>query len=109
MQLISKMLTMQSQLRIFHWQSKTFAQHEAFGKAYESLDELVDDFIEVFQGTRGVVKTKGKFNLQLCNLTDCDPVELINEHIEFLSNDLTNLKDEMIAVLNKTKYLLRLT
>jgi hypothetical protein len=32
---IEKFLTLQNQLRIHHWQTPSFAEHKALGKAYE--------------------------------------------------------------------------
>ena len=119
MNLIGKLLFMQQQLRIFHWQTSSYAQHEAFGEAYESLDGLIDQFVEVFQGKKGIIKSHGKFVIELNNLSDHDPVACLNDCGAFLSEELTasldandtdllNIRDEMLAVLNKTKYLLRL-
>jgi hypothetical protein len=120
MNLIGRLLFMQMQLRIFHWQTSSFAQHEAFGKAYEALDGMIDEFVEVFQGKRGIVKARDKFVVELHNLSDHDPIACLDECSGFLSGDLTaaldaekdtdllNLRDEMLATLSKTKYLLRL-
>ena len=33
--MITELITLQNQLRIFHWQTTSFAQHEALGKTYE--------------------------------------------------------------------------
>ena len=120
MNLIGRLLFMQMQLRIFHWQTLSFAQHKAFGEAYETLDGMIDEFVEVFQGKRGIVKAREKFVVELRNLSDHDPISCLDECIGFLSGELTasldadadtdllNLRDEMLATLNKTKYLLRL-
>ena len=44
MNLITNLLTIQNQMRVFHWQTQkkpgSFAQHQAFGTAYEDLDPL---------------------------------------------------------------------
>jgi len=119
MKLISSFLTLQNQLRIFHWQTSSYAQHKAFGKAYESLDSLIDDFLEVYMGKYGIVKANIKYNLSLDNYSE-NYIEFIDSSIVFLSNlvdelniqkdtDLINLRDEMLAVLNKLKYLLNLS
>jgi DNA-binding ferritin-like protein len=120
MNLIGKLLFMQMQLRIFHWQTTSFAQHEAFGQAYDALDALIDKFVEVFQGKKGMVKARDKFVVELRNLSDYDPIACLEECSRFLSGELTraldvdkdtdllNLRDEMLATLSKTKYLLRL-
>ena len=60
MNLITNLLTIQNQMRVFHWQTQhkvgSFAQHNAFGTAYEDLDAHIDDFIEIFQGKRACFK-----------------------------------------------------
>jgi len=55
MNIITKLLTVQNQLRVYHWQTKSYAEHKALGKLYESLDGLTDQFIETLAGTKGGV------------------------------------------------------
>jgi len=117
MKLVAPLIKIQQQLRIFHWQSETYAQHKAFGEAYESLNELIDDFIEAFMGRKGKVRAKITYNIELDNFTD-NHTKYINDYISFLTNlsneldpddtDLLNIRDEMLQVLNKLKYLLTL-
>ena len=117
MKLISPFLKIQQQLRIFHWQTESFAQHKAFGKAYEELDGLIDDFVEIYIGKYGKIKAKLTYNIELDNLSD-NYLTYINDYIKYLisisseldekDTDLLNIRDEMLAVLNKLKYLLTL-
>ena len=124
MNLVTNLLTIQNQMRVFHWQTQkkpgSFAQHEAFGKAYEELDPLIDDFIEIYQGKNGALKGKsGGFNISLSNLSD-DYEVFIDESIQYLTDylpksldsnadtDLLNIRDEMMAILNQTKYRLHM-
>ena len=123
MNIITNLLTIQNQLRVFHWQTQkkpgSFAQHDAFGKAYEALDPLIDDFIEIFQGKNGAIMGRDGFVLKLENLSS-NPKDTIEEYITFLretigqslepdfDSDLLNIRDEMMAVLNQTKYRLNM-
>lgn len=118
MKLIVPFVTLQEQLRIFHWQSQTYAQHKAFGKAYDELGDLIDSFVEVYSGKYGKPKAKLKYNFSLSNFEE-GYVEFIDSSISFLDSldedlnvsedsDLLNIRDEMKAVLNKLKYLLTL-
>lgn len=124
MNLITNLLTIQNQMRVFHWQTQkkpgSFAQHQAFGTAYEELDPLIDDFIEIYQGKNGALKGKsGGFNISLSNLSD-DYEVFIDESIQYLTDylpksldsnadtDLLNIRDEMMAILNQTKYRLHM-
>lgn len=123
MNIITNLLTIQNQLRVYHWQTQkkpgSFAQHEAFGKAYEELDPLVDDFIEVYQGKNGALMGRNGFVVNLENLSD-DFEVFIDESIQYLKDylpksldpnadtDLLNIRDEMMAILNQTKYRLHM-
>jgi len=119
MKLISPFLKIQQQLRIFHWQTESYAQHKAFGKAYEALDDLIDTFVETYIGKYGKVKAKLTYSIELDNLTD-SYMTYINDYITYLlslnneldsskDSDLLNIRDEMLTVLNRLKYLLSLS
>ena len=119
MNFITNLLTMHNQFKVYHWQTQkkigSFAQHEAFGKAYDELTDKIDDFIEVYQGKYGVIMGKNGFNINLKNLDD-NPNVFIDEFINYLTvhvtnaldpkadTDLLNIRDEMLGILNQTKY-----
>jgi len=118
MKLIVPFITLQEQLRVFHWQSNTYGQHKAFGKAYDHLGDLIDSFVEVYSGKYGKPKAKLKYNFSLSNFEE-GYVEFIDSGLSFLDSleedldlakdsDLLNIRDEMKAVLNRLKYLLTL-
>lgn len=122
MNFITNLLTLQNQLRVFHWQTQkkvgSFAQHSAFGTAYEELDPLIDDFIEIYQGKKGVIMGRDGFVIKLKNSSD-NPENFVDSFISYLTDnipqaleesdtDLLNIRDEMLAILNQTKYRLHL-
>ncbi len=105
-------------MRIYHWQTKSFAEHSAFGDAYSNLDELIDEFMEVYIGKNERPVAKDKFNISLMNISE-NKVSVINAFIDVLTQDLPqalderdtdllNIRDEMLGLLNKLKYLLTL-
>jgi len=116
--IISPLLRIQNQIRIFHWQTNSYAEHKAFGKTYENLDELVDSFVESFFGKYGKVKAKLSYNIVLVNY-DSDPIIFVDECVSTFKNirneldsdkdsELLNILDEMLAEMDKLKYLLTL-
>jgi DNA-binding ferritin-like protein len=118
MKLLTPFLKIQNQLRIFHWQTSSYAQHKAFGKAYEQLDGYIDDFVEVFMGKYGRSKAATSYSIELENLGS-DYLDVIDSFISYLigitdsvdpvtDTDLLNIKDSMIGELNRLKYLLTL-
>ena len=48
MKIIVPLVQFQQQLRVFHWQTESYAQHKALGKAYEALDGLIDSFVDLY-------------------------------------------------------------
>jgi len=123
MNFVTNFLTLQNQLKVYHWQTQkkpgSYAQHMAFGTAYEELDPLIDDFIEIYQGKKGAILAKGNFTVICHNLKD-DYVDFVDEFISYLQDhvtssldsekdtDLLNIRDEMLAILNQTKYRLNM-
>lgn len=119
MKFISSLLKIQNQLRVFHWQTPSYAQHKAFGGAYEELDGLIDSFIETYTGKTGRNQAKLVYNVKLDSYAD-NYLEVIDTYIAYLvtlsdeldpttDTDLLNIRDEMLASLNKLKYLLALS
>lgn len=119
MNFITNLLTLHNQFKVYHWQTQkkvgSYAQHVAFGTAYDELGEKIDDFIEIYQGKRGVIKGRDGFTLNLQNLDDT-PTVFIDEFVNYLTQnvpealdssvdtDLLNIRDEMLGILNQTKY-----
>ena len=111
---------MQQQLRVFHWQTRSYAEHKAFGKAYKALDDTIDTFVEIFMGKYGRPVAKVTFSVDLDNIKDVNVLEVIDSYVEFLTSNLTseldpekdtdlfNIRDEMLGDLNQLKYLLTL-
>lgn len=115
---IDKFLTLQNQLRIHHWQTASYAEHKALGKAYESLDPLIDSFVEVYMGKYGK-DTEQHRTIELKGYETTHPMPVLNYFEEYLINELPmelkgndsellNIRDEMLSVINQTKYLLTL-
>ena len=115
MNIIGPLIKYQQQLRVFHWQTKIYAEHKAFGKTYEQLDDLIDNFIETYQGRYGRVKPTTIYKIELKSLDSDNTLnECLSEAINYLKGmstelkdtDLLNLRDEMLGVYHRLKYLL---
>jgi high-affinity Fe2+/Pb2+ permease len=53
--MVSIILHSQTQVHIFHLQTKSYAEHKALQKYYEGIDALVDGLIESYQGKYDVI------------------------------------------------------
>lgn len=117
---ISILLTLLNQVRIYHWQTPFHREHVALNDLYESLNDKIDELVEVYQGkTQSVIKSKDSFKFDLVNYTSTeDMIKYFDKFIEYFNNkmienpdqngDLESIKDDIVADLNKTKYLLSL-
>jgi DNA-binding ferritin-like protein len=117
---VRDMLQMQNQMRIFHWQTKSYAAHKALGKAYENLDELIDTFVETALGRPEVSLCNGNIDVKLFDIKELDLQTALTTYKTFLSEitnklnpeidaDLLNIRDDMLGVINHTCYLLKLS
>jgi hypothetical protein len=105
-------------VKLFHWKTHSFARHKATDELYESLNEHMDTFIEVLLGKTGKRIQMG--NTKSVNLVDLDsPAKLKAKSESFkrylsemaipgANSDLLNIRDEILADMNKFTYLLTL-
>jgi DNA-binding ferritin-like protein len=110
----------QLQLKVLHWQTKGYARHKAFGETYEDLENLIDEFVEICMGKHGrFILTNESKKLTIDNINEMSVVEFIQSTKSKLINmsntlskesdtDLLNIRDEMLAKINKLAYLLTL-
>jgi DNA-binding ferritin-like protein len=56
---VSTLLSSRTQAHIFHWQvedDSSFAEHKALNEYYDEIVNLVDEFVEAFQGKYGIIR-----------------------------------------------------
>jgi hypothetical protein len=119
-ELIIKFITLQQQFRVLHWQTKSYARHNAYGSIYDSLDDLIDRFVEVYMGKYGRVELiNSEASVVLKNTKDLSLNQFLAENLDWLmslsqnldsqkDSDLLNIRDEFMAEINKLRYLLSL-
>lgn len=116
---VNLFLGLHAQLKVFHWQTKGFSRHEGFAKIRESLEDLMDDFVEEAMGQYGRFVLDEETNtIKLVNLSEVKPVELaeticnalvqMSEQIDSKDTNLLNIRDEILGKMQKLKYLLTL-
>jgi len=54
--MVSTLLHSQTQVHIFHLQTKSYSEHKALQGYYEGIDALVDGIIESYQGKYDVIR-----------------------------------------------------
>jgi hypothetical protein len=89
MQFVQCLLHSVTNAHILHFQSLSYSQHMALGAYYDEVSDLVDGFVEAFQGKYGLL-TNYKSDYQL---PDSNPVIY-----------LTYLKDEVATLRRMPKF-----
>jgi uncharacterized membrane-anchored protein YjiN (DUF445 family) len=112
--IVSQLLFSQTQVHIFHLQTKSFAEHNALQDYYDGIDDLVDTLIESYQGEFGIIENYKSFKVE--SYQDTDQViayfemilNLVKEGRETIeSTHLQNILDEIITLVTKTMYKLK--
>lgn len=117
--LIQVFFSMQNTIKLYHWQTQSFARHKATCELLAGLDPLIDSFVETYMGRYSRPFFGGGFDLKIKELNDKDVNDLMQKYIQFLKvevpkhlkssdTDLLNIRDEMLGILNKTVYLFTL-
>lgn len=118
-EIIKKLVETQQQLRFLHWQTKSYAKHQAYGGIYSELDGLIDSFVETCMGKHGRPSFSGGYTLEGQDIDELSIQEFVDSSVSFLigltekydekaDTDLLNVRDEMLGEFNKLKYLLTL-
>jgi hypothetical protein len=110
---------MSNTIKLYHWQTTSFARHKATCDLFNNLQSLIDEFIEVYMGRYDRPSFPDGFKLHIKELSDESANELVQEYIDYLKNelpkylkssdtDLLNIRDDMLSNFNKIKYLFTL-
>lgn len=110
---------MQNNIKLYHWQTKSFARHKASDELYIALIDLVDEFIEMYIGRYSRPQFGKTSVIEIEEYHDSEIVSLLHKYIAFLKDDLheylvpsdtdlLNIRDSIIGKLNQTVYLFTL-
>lgn len=122
-ELVKSMLEVSIMVKLHHWNTMSYSTHKATDSLYDSLSDNIDKYVEVMLGKSNGEYRINKNNyekLKIKNISNNSSLEkqiksFISELNKFHSkldsveySDVNNIKDEIIAELNKFLYLLTL-
>jgi hypothetical protein len=119
--IVKTFLEMLNMIKLYHWKTKSYAQHKATDELYSSLSSSVDTFVEVLMGkdeSRIHMIEKQMNMYDFSNIADFkDRIYAYRDFLINMSNhldprkdtDLLNIRDEMLGHINKFLYLLTLS
>jgi len=110
-------------IKMYHWNTSSYATHQATDELYSKINKHMDQFMEIFMGKTGKrIEMKSKDSIIIRNLSSKSKLKSqITEYKSYLVNlnnnpfmrlmtntDLFNIRDELLADLNQFLYLLSL-
>lgn len=111
-----KLTHFHEQLHLTHWQTTSYAEHQALGSLYDYVHDFKDGVIEKLMGYTG--KRPAPYKIE--PLTNCTGIQCVSDLLAFASSlksyaeannyhDIANLADALSGEAAKTKYLLTLS
>lgn len=110
-------------IKMYHWNTSSYATHQATDELYSKINKHMDHFMEIFMGKTGKrIEMKSKDSITIRNLSSKSKLRSqITDYKSYLVNlnnnsfmnmmtntDLFNIRDELLADLNQFLYLLSL-
>ncbi len=118
-QIIKMFFNMNLNLKLYHWQTSSYARHIGSDGLHTFILPLIDKFIEVYMGRYGRPEFRDGVTIDVKEFDDESIKELLKAYNSFLKNevpkylkesdtDLLNIRDELVSEINKTLYLFTL-
>ena len=112
----AKLSYFHEQLHLLHWQTTSYAEHQALGGLYDYVHDFKDGLVEKIMGYTG--KRPAPYKIE--PLINCSGNQCVSNILSFASelkaygeknayHDVCNLADALSGEAAKTKYLLTLS
>lgn len=112
----AKLTYFHEQLHLLHWQTTSYAEHQALGGLYDYVHDFKDGVVEKIMGYTG--KRPAPYKIEA--LSSIPATTVVDNLISFASelksygernsyHDISNLADSLSGEAAKTKYLLTLS
>lgn len=115
--LVTHLLTIRNQIKLYHWQTKEFARHTATDALVVALDTNIDAFVESYMGRYGrPIVTR---SIKLHNFSEPAAKAFVRRETKYLETelpkaigkgdaDLLSIRDTILGELTKVLYLFTL-
>lgn len=115
--IVTHLLTIRNQVKLYHWQTGSFARHKATDDLTATLDTNIDAFVESYMGRYGRPTVSG--SIKLHNFSESAAKSFVAKETKYLQTDLPrkigkddtdllNLRDTILGDLTKVLYLFTL-
>lgn len=117
-QIVAVFLKILNTIKVYHWNTHSFAQHKATDELYDKLNDSIDKFVEILLGKDRVRITELNNRAHRVDIKDTDMFKYrMHEYREFLidmnayfnsrgDSDLLSVRDEILGDVNQFLYLM---
>jgi hypothetical protein len=113
-EMVSLLLHSRTQAHILHLQTKSYPEHMALNAYYDGITELIDGFVESYQGQYGIIENYKSYDIQNYKSTD-DTIKYLNGICEKVNklrdcckdSYIQNQIDTICELVNSTLYKLK--
>ena len=104
-------------LKMYHWQTSSYARHKSSDSLVDSIIGITDKFMEIYQGKYGKLDNYENKSVQIIAVDEYSVVAFLRDMVAFLSSlekkgivkssdtDLLNIRDDLVGQINQTMYL----
>lgn len=114
---VQLLLQFRTDIKLYHWQTKSFAYHKISDELLGSIDDLTDKLVEAICGAIGTrPDMKGQtITITINNITEksdiISKIKFVEENLRKKSNlmsysEIANIRDELLGSIDKALYLL---
>jgi len=114
--MVSTLLHSQTQVHVFHLQTKSYSEHKALQGYYEGIDGLVDGIVESYQGKYDVIKNYDSIKTEdyqsseqvISYLKSLDTmIEKVRTNVKesFIQNQIDTVQELIYSTLYKLRFL----
>jgi hypothetical protein len=115
-EIVKFFFTIQLNLKLYHWNTTSYARHKASDDLGGSLLPLIDRFVEVFIGKYKVKPILTSIKINPVYITDEGAESMLIHAKNYLESlptkinapELLNIKDELLGAVENTLYLYQL-
>lgn len=115
-ELVSFLLCMADELKIYHWRTRSHARHQATCEALKELSSLTDTLVETYIGRyERPVFPHALVSLDVRELSEENAAEVVQKYANWMrrdfpkfvhktDTDLLNIRDELLGCLDRLSY-----
>lgn len=116
-EIAGKLAFFHEQIHLIHWQTRSYAEHQALGAFYDFIQDFKDDVIEKLMGYTGKRIQSLKIDAidpKADSMKIVDEIQKFSKELEVFGDsskfgDISNLAQSLSGEAAKTKYLLTLS